>query len=167
MHHYTYCTITLQHLCGYRPLATGIGLQPLTTGQRPFTHTFIYRWRRKPYKAPTCSPGAARGSESCSRTLRQQLIGAPDQTGNPSGTLGAQRQFLNLRATAVPNSHRPLFPGRYQPLATSHRPLAIAYRSLVLGHWPLATGCGHRYRKADSRGRDFLPIQVRLSIYIN
>ena len=44
----------------------------------PFTHTFIHRWRRKPCKAPTCSPGATRFrvllKDSSTLTLREPGI---------------------------------------------------------------------------------------------
>jgi len=52
----------------------------------PFTRTIIHRWRRKPWKAPICLPGAIRSSESCSRTLQHSLRGALDHT--PASTVG-------------------------------------------------------------------------------
>ena len=50
-----------------------------------YIHPFTHRWRRKPCKAPTYSPGAIRGSESCPRTLRHQLRGSPDLNWEPFG----------------------------------------------------------------------------------
>ena len=50
------------------PAGCGTGGHPNYTFTH--SHTFIQRWWRKPCKAPTCSPGAIRGSAaSCSRTL--------------------------------------------------------------------------------------------------
>ena len=142
MHYCTYCAITLLHLinyynyCGYRPTGHWLwllnpGHQPLVNGKwciyiaplskilyrdvhdiHPFTHTFIHRWQRKPYKAP------AHKEQLGVQGLAEGLFNS--NSGGPQDQTGRWLPATGLWLPAIPVT------GPW-PLATGYRSPATAF----------------------------------------